>query len=198
MYTAANGVHPATYCVDYLLFTRGASWRSDSGCLGDTLDLHNTIHTWIKTASGDSPKIFCLSAPAGTGKSAVAHSVAERAKHLIPSAFFVTWGSAERCSLSRILGTLIWELAGRNQHFGDAIRQGASLGFSRPCSPIELFLPFIRYFDQSKPSLWIIDALDELENPRVFIDLFRHHIPKLPPNFRISPASCVHCPSLAA
>jgi len=56
--------------------------------------------------------IFCLSAAAGAGKSAAAHSVAERAKHVIASAFFVTRGSADRRSLSRILGTLIWELAG--------------------------------------------------------------------------------------
>ena len=177
--------------LDYLLFTRGASWRSDSGCLGDTRqELRDTIHTWIETASGDSPKIFCLSAAAGAGKSAVAHSVAERAKHLLASAFFVTRGSAERCSLSRILGTLIWELAGRNQRFGDAIGEAIdrerALASADPVRQFtELLLPFIRYFDRSKPFIWIIDALDELESPSAFIDLLRHHIPKLPPNFRI-------------
>ena len=92
---------------------------SDSGCLKDTRkELRDTIHTWIETASSDSPKIFCLSAATEAGKSAVAHSVAERAKHFIASAFFVTRGSAHRRSLSRIF---IWELAGRNQRFGDAI-----------------------------------------------------------------------------
>ena len=177
--------------LDYLLFTRGASWRSDSGCLGDTRqELRDTIHTWIETASGDSPKIFCLSAAAGVGKSAVAHSVAERAKHLIASAFFVTRGSPERCSLSRILGTLIWELAGRNQRFGDAIGEAIdrerALASADPVRQFtELLLPSIRYLDQSKPFIWIIDALDELESPRAFIDLLHHHIPKLPPNFRI-------------
>jgi len=49
----------------------------------------------------------------------------------------------------------------------------------------ELLLPSICYLDQSKPLVWIIDALDELEVPRAFIDLLRHHIPKLPGNFRI-------------
>jgi hypothetical protein len=177
--------------LDYLLFTRGASWRSDSGCLGGTRkELRSTIHTWIETSSGDSPKLFCLSAAAGAGKSAVAHSVAERAKDLIASSFFVTQGSAERCSLSRILGTLIWELAGRNQRFGDAIGEAIdrerALASADPVRQFtELLLPSIRYLDQSKPFIWIIDALDELESPRAFIDLLRDHIPKLPGNFRI-------------
>jgi len=175
----------------YLLFTRGASWRSDSGCLGGTREeLRDTIHSWIETASGDSPKIFCLSAAAGAGKSAVAHSVAKRAKDFIASAFFVTRGSAERRSLSHILGTLIWELAGRNQRFGDAmggaIDRERALASADPVRQFtELLLPSIRYLDKSKPFIWIIDALDELESPRAFIDLLRRHIPKLPGNFRI-------------
>jgi len=177
--------------LDFLLFTQGATWRSDSGCLEDTRkELRDTIHTWIETAAGDSPKIFCLSAAAGAGKSAVAHSVAERAKHLIASAFFVMRGNADRRSLSRILGTLIWELAGRNQRFGDAIGEAIererALASADPVRQFtELLLPSIRYIDQTKPLLWIIDALDELESPRAFIDLLCHHIPKLPGNFRI-------------
>jgi hypothetical protein len=117
-----------------------------------------------------SPKIFCLSAAAGSGKSAVAHSVAERAKHLIPSAFFVTRGSAERCSLSRILGTFIWELAGRNQRFGDtlggAIDRERALASADPVRQFtELLHPSIRYVDQSK--LYFNNLSGSLANPDI-------------------------------
>jgi len=177
--------------LNHLSFTQGTSWRAGSGCLRDTRkELRDTIHTWIESASGDKPKIFSVSAATGAGKSTVAHSVAERAKDHVASAFFVTRDNPESRSVSRILATLIWELAGRYQRFGDAIGEAIdkerALASADPVRQFRgLLLPSIGCLPQSKPFLWIIDALDELESPRAFIDLLHHHIPDLPGNFRI-------------
>ncbi|RDB23760.1 hypothetical protein Hypma_009426 [Hypsizygus marmoreus] len=61
-----------------MLYSKGATFNPEKGCLPDTrLAIIDEIMQWA-TSSADSHKICWLTGVAGSGKSAIAHSVAER------------------------------------------------------------------------------------------------------------------------
>ncbi|KDQ10762.1 hypothetical protein BOTBODRAFT_75706, partial [Botryobasidium botryosum FD-172 SS1] len=79
----------------------------EQGCLSDTREaLLEEIWQWIKCSdTSDGAKIFCLTGVAGSGKSAIAHTVARRCHEegLLASSFFFSRDVAERNNPRKLL-----------------------------------------------------------------------------------------------
>ncbi|KDQ13538.1 hypothetical protein BOTBODRAFT_73243, partial [Botryobasidium botryosum FD-172 SS1] len=93
----------------------GATWDSDRVCLSNTREaLLDNIWQWIKHPDdSDGARIFCLTGVAGSGKSAIAHTVAQRCSEegLLASSFFFSRDVAERNNPGKLLSTMARDLA---------------------------------------------------------------------------------------
>lgn len=140
--------------------------------------------------SRTSAKIFWLQGPAGSGKSAIAHSIAAEAdaRGVLASSFFMTPGAegyqrvgtndpngsstGESPSAKNLLSTFIRDLAARNPAFrcevGQRIEQTPSLSTAGPLEIFQelLFDPIVSLphaFPKGQPVTWVVDGFDELE-----------------------------------
>ena len=142
-------------------------YDQQKACLpGTRTELLNNIEEWIHR-EGECERILWLSGPAGTGKSSVANSIAERMDSLgrLGASFRFDRGQAERTPAT-LIGNLCRQLA----RFNDSIK-GAMLaaverhgpGGSMPCASqaAKLFVGPILDVNIVGPILIVIDALDE-------------------------------------
>src|ERR1700722_9097670 len=108
-----------------LPYANGASWNLSLVCLpGTRVTLLEDIWTWIQTANHTkSAEIFLLSDLAGTGKSAIAHSVAKRCYDagILASSFFFDRDVPERKGPQRLFSTIAYDIAVRSQDMSECI-----------------------------------------------------------------------------
>ena len=107
-----NGCHRA-HGAEYLHGNR-------NGCLKGTREsVLNKIERWTKDLQKSQSCVFWLNGLAGTGKSAIAQTVAERvfAEGSLGASFFCSRGVEDRSNLQLIFPTLAFQLAQKYPHF---------------------------------------------------------------------------------
>jgi hypothetical protein len=175
-----------------LPYAKGASWNSDSVCLLETRKaLLEDIWDWISSAdSAKSAEILWLTAVAGAGKSAIAHTVAQRCheKGLLASSFFFDRETAGRNTPQKLFSTIARDIANLNndlaQQIGLVIEGDQSIATASPSRQFkELILDHCRRLPVQKPIVIIVDAVDEGYNPEL-LRILRDQVPKLSGTFR--------------
>ena len=179
--------------MDTLPYAEGASWNPNLVCLSDTRKaLIDDIIEWIFLADGSAgAEIFWLSDVAGTGKSAIAHTIAQYChdRGILGSSFFFDRDIPDRRTPQKLFSTIARDLVKLGNNLADYVslvleadRSVASACQTRQFDQL-ILKPFLHH-SIGRPVVIVIDALDEgcdLETLKVF----RDNIPKLPGTFRI-------------
>ena len=149
--------------------------------------------TWVATAENSQhAEIFCLADVAGSGKTAIAHTICRLcdAEHILGSSFFLNQESAARSSSDRLLINLISDLARINDDVGKYILKVLEgerdlLGASQSRRFERLIVePFHRH-PVARPIVIVIDAMDEAtSDDNALLKILRDQVPKLPGTFR--------------
>ncbi|KIL54742.1 hypothetical protein M378DRAFT_62374, partial [Amanita muscaria Koide BX008] len=98
-----------------IAYAEGAGMDTDKACLDGTREeIQREVIDWIDDADPSAPSILWLSGPAGTGKSAIAHSIACAMKDsgALGSCFCFKKGDVNR--YTKMLPTISCDLAGRD------------------------------------------------------------------------------------
>src|SRR6202795_2608035 len=196
--TIASIHYPFLYTVyqsalNILPYADGASWSPSLVCLpGTRVALLEDIWNWIQTAHPTkSAEVFLLSDVAGTGKSTIAHTIAQRCHNIgsLGSSFFCDRDIPERNKPHKLFTTIARDLSGLSNHLAEHIsnvlegdRSVASASSSRQFDQLILGPCHNHQFD--KPVVIIIDALDEGYDLD-FLQIICDKVPKLPGWFRI-------------
>ncbi|KAI0060736.1 hypothetical protein BV25DRAFT_1992793, partial [Artomyces pyxidatus] len=185
---------------DAFPLVKGASWDRDLACIpGTRTVLRDEIMAWIRSADPDKgAEIFMISDVAGSGKTAIAHTVCQLVHeatdmHLLCSFFFAR-GIEGRDDYSRVLNHIIWALARLDEaiayEIGTIVEQNHELAESLSLQFPEIIMPLCRLYPKDKPLVIVLDALDEackeIDDPDTgFLGILRNKIHQLPGNFRI-------------
>ncbi|TFK20658.1 hypothetical protein FA15DRAFT_673290 [Coprinopsis marcescibilis] len=170
----------------------GCSWDVDEGCLPGTRQAHiEEIKTWVSNLSEGSAKIHVLADGAGSGKTALAHTICHhlhKQGHLV-AGFFFSQKNAAQATTSGMMATLIRGLCAINgevQHqIGEILLADTTLStapFSRQLD--EIVLPVCKYLPTDRPLVIVLDSLDEGFDAKI-LKFLRNTVPALPSNFRI-------------
>ncbi|KDQ10779.1 hypothetical protein BOTBODRAFT_177852 [Botryobasidium botryosum FD-172 SS1] len=176
-----------------LPYAAGASWSPTNGCLAGTREaLIEEIMDWIRgsSASGGA-EILCLTGVAGSGKTAIAHTIAQRchSEGILASSFFFNREFEERHHPAKLLSTMARDLARYPDicdHLSSVLEEDQSLAtasLSRQFTPL-IAEPCRRHTFNTSLAL-VLDALDEVHNPPDVLEIFRDDVPKLPQAFRL-------------
>ncbi|KAF7973304.1 hypothetical protein HWV62_15625 [Athelia sp. TMB] len=177
-----------------LPYAEGAFWDPSLTCLpGTRLTMLMTLFEWARGAG--SEKICWLKGPAGCGKSAVLHTIAEKLKGegLLVSAFFFSRDSASRNSPKCLFTTLARDLASLHPRAAKDISEALEAEpFLATASLSHQFNALIlgpsRHLPADRPVVYIIDALDESishELDTELLAILRDMTTHLPPQVRI-------------
>ncbi|KZP14751.1 TPR-like protein [Athelia psychrophila] len=180
--------------LDKLERAKGASWNSSLACLtGTRVTIRSVINAWA--GSIDDQNVFWLKGVAGSGKSAIAHTMAE-AQPRTASCFF-NRKDALRNKSKLLFPTIARDIA---MHYpaiaadicttleDPKLNQLASASLS---GQFEAFISGpLRRHPIEHPFLIVIDALDEtVDDDRsdiiALLNILRHEVSKLPPHVRI-------------
>ena len=179
-------------------YAKGARFDPAKGCLPGTRDvIINEIIRWVNSPNGDDvPRIFFLSGVAGSGKSAIAHTIANLfhgQKRLGSSYCFARADQANRRP-DNLLSTIASNIADVDEHWRtslDNIVKGER-SLRTTVSITEQFKNFILEpaiaLTTVGPILIVIDALDESaegQSRTNLLDTLAKGISDLPSNFRI-------------
>ncbi|PSR80332.1 hypothetical protein PHLCEN_2v6767, partial [Hermanssonia centrifuga] len=179
--------------LDDLPHVRGASLNAEGGCLeGTRKGILGIVSKWISPEfkSSDRQPILLLTGEAGTGKSAIACSVAVEFAALGCS-FGFKRGIQERCNPLNLFPTIARDLA----HFDDSFRRAlcAGVGNDKARQTTSSLESQFQYFIKNpmagiyRPILVVIDALDECgdnDKQRDALIKLLTNPDKLPPNLR--------------
>jgi hypothetical protein len=183
----------ATNILDTLPYADGASWNPSLVCLlGTRAGLLSDIWKWISSADiTKTAEVFWLCDVAGAGKSAIAHTIAQKCSDngILASSFFFDRNIPDRRSPQKLFSTIARDLVRLSEDVKDYIdqileddRSLASASQSRQFD--ELILKPFSQHHISRSVVIVIDGLDEGCN-RETLSILREKVPKLPGNFRI-------------
>ena len=179
-------------------YANDARFDPAKGCLPGTRDaIIQEIIQWVNRPNGDDvPRVFLLSGVAGSGKSAIAHTIANlfyKQKRLGSSYCFARADQANRRP-NNLLSTIALDIADVDQHWKislDNIVKG-DRSLRTTGSVTEQFKKFIvepaKALTTVGPILVVIDALDESakgQSRTDLLDTLAKGISNLPSNFRI-------------
>ncbi|TFK21106.1 hypothetical protein FA15DRAFT_707519 [Coprinopsis marcescibilis] len=171
----------------------GFSWDRYKTCIPETRTLQlKEMYTWIhgRREGRTGAEIFLVAAPAGSGKTALAHTISQQVHkdgHLLASFFFDQM--KEQSTVSNLLASIIRGLCdvnGRVRHrVCQLLVKDTSLASAVPVRQFdELILPVCSLLPSDRYYVLIIDGLDE-DHSAVLLPLLQDEIPRLPPTFRI-------------
>lgn len=186
-----------THGVDKLQYAKGATWDPNKVCLPSTrIALLDEIMEWAHSNPGsNAAQIFCVTGVAGSGKSAIAHTVAKRChdQDFLLSSFFFDRNIDERSNPKLLFSTIAHGLA-RNPRILQSISRAVKDDQGLPSASMSrqfksLILDPVQQNPTTLSNVIVIDALDEgCSDPRDRDELFKilcNEVPKLPSNFRI-------------
>ena len=153
---------------------------------GTRRDVLSQLDSWLNDEQ--DKRVFWLNGLAGTGKSAIAQTFAERSfgDGKLGASFFCSRDFDERSSLRSIFPTLAFQLARRYSSFRKELlpilRASPHVGRESLCSQMEKLIvgPFQ---SMQTPTLIVIDALDECrdeEPASAFLSVLSRYIDRLP------------------
>ena len=192
--------------LERLKYAGGAGWNPESICAPNTrVQFLDDVQKWIhQSEASSSPRILLLSNVAGSGKSAVAHSVARLVKDDpncdFVSSFFFVRDTAGRNTPERFMSTLAFELASQDSqcamHMSGLIEKDPALaGGSVTRLFYDLVVPSVKASDRycsSRPVVVVVDALDEGGYDEIILKIIRDGFPNLPSAFRFFITSRPH------
>jgi NACHT domain len=155
-------------------YARHDSAREDapSSCLeGTRVTILKEIMSWSESENGERPPVYWLNGLAGIGKSTIAKTVAERAQEtaLLGASFFFSRSDQPLRDPRLVFPTLAFQLAQSNSAFKnvivEALRQDPALGNKELSSQFQelILIPLLKINPHQRPTLIILDALDECE-----------------------------------
>jgi hypothetical protein len=161
--------------LDRLPHAKDAAYSAGNrnGCLDTTrTELLQSIEAWIGDLN--ALPVYWLSGLAGTGKSTIAQTVAERTlgSGAFGGSFFCFRGSTDRSNLGLIFPTLAYQLACLSQDFRstlvDVIKGDPNVGYSSLSNQLEkLVVEPLKKTHLN--TVIIVDALDECDLPVVLV-----------------------------
>ncbi|KIL65494.1 hypothetical protein M378DRAFT_10853 [Amanita muscaria Koide BX008] len=201
-YSAGGDLHVTNNFSDALLtripYADGAGIDSTKACLeGTRIEILDEIKGWVTTTDANTPQVLWLSGPAGTGKSAIAHSVARwwmEENGGIGSCFCFNRQATTRHE--RLFPTIALDLAARIPSLKDSLNK---LTTSQPAlaTTADVTQQWRKFLQEpltnvpggiAEPVVIVIDALDESGGPlsrSYILSILASDAPKLPSNFRI-------------
>ncbi|ETW77154.1 hypothetical protein HETIRDRAFT_446239 [Heterobasidion irregulare TC 32-1] len=180
--------------LDDIPYANVANFDESKGCLpGTRVDILEEIANWINKE--DAPRTLLLSGAAGTGKSAIAHTIAHRFKNMnrLGSSFYFVRSQIDR-GPGKLFPTVARDLADFNKGIRHALHEVVKDNKAlRVTSKItqqfnNLILQPVARPTMTGPLVIVIDALDESGDAQAREDLLRELASKtkaLPSNFRI-------------
>lgn len=180
--------------LDKLAYAKGASWDPEHACLrGTRVALLLMIRQWGTTNGPQS--IFWLKGVAGSGKSAIAHTVAQMLDEdgVLLSSFFFSRNVASRNTHRLLFTTIARDIAGRRPDFAAditaALERDPGLASAHLPRQLEAFiLAPLRRHKVMRTVAIVIDALDETINDdseHSLLSILRDEASELPPQVRI-------------
>ncbi|KDQ54660.1 hypothetical protein JAAARDRAFT_196549 [Jaapia argillacea MUCL 33604] len=171
-----------------------ASYHTKPGCLpGSRQEILEEIIDWVNNATEDSTqsRAFLVTGVAGSGKSAIAHTIARHFsdQRRLGSSFFFQRGTTE--SPETLFGTIARDLADFDSQIRskllEAVRGSRSLVQT---TAVEVqFDSFIlaptKDLGMVGPVVIVIDALDECKDYKGILRILTTKLSVLPPNIRI-------------
>jgi hypothetical protein len=179
--------------LDTLPYAEGASWNPKLGCLRDTRKaLIEDIIEWIYSIEETrGAEIFWLSDVAGTGKSAIAHTIAQYCNDhsLLGSSFFFDRNIPDRRTPQKLFTTIAHDLVRLGNEFGNhislVVEEDRSVGSACQTRQFEkLILEPSFLYRIGRPIVILIDGLDEGYDLET-LEILRDRVPELPGTFRI-------------
>lgn len=179
-----------------MYYARGAGLNSEKECLpGTRTQALDEITEWINRVD-DERRVYILHGAAGTGKSAIAHTIAGRFQKLgrLGSCFCFDCNFRSERRTNTIFSTISRNLADLDSRFKERLWQGihADRGI-RTSSDLKVqwenfILNPVKELMIAGPVVIVIDALDESGD--VFsrlrlLEFLSKHLTELPSNFRI-------------
>jgi hypothetical protein len=177
--------------LDSLHYVEDAAWNEKKGCLEGTRNLLiDELMDWVRSSDAEKADIYWLADVAGSGKSALAHTFAQRCDEdgILASSFFFD-RTAGRTSPRALISTLARDIAQLNDGIADEISLAlqADHGIVRAKSIGYMFNKLVVWPASqcmiSRPVVIVIDALDEGYNDEL-LSILCNDVPKLPPVFR--------------
>ncbi|KAJ6600347.1 hypothetical protein DFH09DRAFT_594299, partial [Mycena vulgaris] len=183
----------STITASALPYTTTAGWDDTQACLVGTRRAHiDAVMCWVHaTDLQGTQQIFFLADVVGSGKTALAHTIAEQCYYdgVLASTFFFD-SRAGRTSPRSFVFNLARDLASRipqvSHNISLALKADPNLLLSQPVSRLFktlVFEPLIQS-DVHGPLVIVIDALNEAGTAELQ-NILRTQIPKLPGTFRV-------------
>ncbi|KAG5635203.1 hypothetical protein H0H81_012060, partial [Sphagnurus paluster] len=180
-----------------LAYAHGAGYNTTKQCLpGTRKEILEEIEQWALSTEPNTPRIFWLNGAAGTGKSAIAHTIAlkfDQNKALGSCLCFDRTYLAERRH-EKVFSTLSRDLASRKpgikRLLAAAIQERSWLKSTSDVTQQWefLFVKLATHLSVDGPILIVIDALDESGDARSrnhILSILATRVNQLPSNFRI-------------
>lgn len=148
----------------------GASFDGSLGCLENTRIkiLPEIVHVLTTTTS--TRNVFILSGPAGSGKTAIAHSVAHICDNeygSLASSFFFKSGVNMRDRPDQLISSIAREFAGKNPTYASLVSEAIKKDLGLAGAPIKRQFHSLLHCLTSQlppdtpPTTFVIDAIDE-------------------------------------
>ncbi|TFK22230.1 TPR-like protein [Coprinopsis marcescibilis] len=178
-----------------LVNPKGCAWDPSRACLDGTRIIHNKeIMSWATSLEAEptatsGARILLVPGPAGSGKSALAHTISDKLNQkglLVCSVFFDHTG--QQPTAEDFTAALIRGLCAINNPLKEAIAeiiiQNETLASASALRQLkDIILPIVPKLPANRNFVVGIDALDEQPNPTT-LQLLRDHVPRLPSTFR--------------
>jgi hypothetical protein len=160
---------------DYIFFRDQWAQGTSNWILED-----QTYQHWIANQNS-KPHLLWLHGGPAAGKSVLAsyiiNSLAEQ--QLAPSYFFLRFGDRHKRTLSLLLRTIAYQIALRDSEFCQSVigvaEEAIDFESADPNTIWErIFNSILFKMQHDKPSYWIIDGIDEADNPRAVLRQLSH------------------------
>ncbi|KAH7916876.1 hypothetical protein BV22DRAFT_1027298, partial [Leucogyrophana mollusca] len=148
-------------------YAKGAKYQPEKQCLpGTRMEIMDEILDWVY--GDDAPRIFLLKGVAGSGKSAIAHTIAQQFHKLgrLGSSFCFDRSNLVGRHPTLLFSTIARDLADMDQQYWSSLSKAVKSRAGRNSQSMqEQFEEFIKgpmgSLDIIGPILIVIDALDE-------------------------------------